>query len=267
MAEPPRGAEPLWRTPPGRLAPPHVYRMASALGAELRRLSGRFGPDAVAGLVPPVVRLLELLEALVAPVTPAGSEGEGQQDAEVSVDGVPGGKRWPVPPRPLPGGTRPGALWPSSGEVLTPLLCPRGQVAAWPGPFSSVGPLRGGRCPCRNPLGDAAVPSGSAHTHPAVSCPPAPWGGPDPAVPVPQDLEQRLWEAERRERALHGRLAHLEEQNQQLLGQLAESQSQEGGCPCGLGVALPPPTVIVGAPVLPESVSGGWCEPQDPSIP
>uniref|UniRef100_A0A8B9R8K6 Rab interacting lysosomal protein n=1 Tax=Anas platyrhynchos TaxID=8839 RepID=A0A8B9R8K6_ANAPL len=65
MAEPPRGAEPLWRTPPGRLAPPHVYRMASALGAELRRLSGRFGPDAVAGLVPPVVRLLELLEALV----------------------------------------------------------------------------------------------------------------------------------------------------------------------------------------------------------
>ncbi|NXA35217.1 RILP protein, partial [Eudromia elegans] len=30
-------------------------------------LSGRFGPDAVAGLVPPVVRLLELLEALVVP--------------------------------------------------------------------------------------------------------------------------------------------------------------------------------------------------------
>uniref|UniRef100_H0Z5F6 Rab interacting lysosomal protein n=1 Tax=Taeniopygia guttata TaxID=59729 RepID=H0Z5F6_TAEGU len=60
-------AEPLWRTPPARLAPPHVYRMAGALGAELRRLSARFGPEAVAGLVPPVVRLLELLEALVAP--------------------------------------------------------------------------------------------------------------------------------------------------------------------------------------------------------
>lgn len=101
MAEPPRGAEPLWRTPPGRLAPPHVYRMASALGAELRRLSGRFGPDAVAGLVPPVVRLLELLEALVAPVTPAGSEGEGRQDAEVSVDGVPGGKAVALSP-PVP---------------------------------------------------------------------------------------------------------------------------------------------------------------------
>ncbi|XP_042735782.1 rab-interacting lysosomal protein-like isoform X2 [Lagopus leucura] len=124
MAEPAQGTEPLWRTPPGRLAPPHVYRMAEALGAELRRLSGRFGPDAVAGLVPPVVRLLELLEALVAPV---GSEGEAllaeQQDAE--------------------------------------------------------------------------------------------------------DLEQRLWEAERRERALRGRLAQLEEQNQQLLGQLAESHHQE----------------------------------------
>ncbi|NXD68273.1 RILP protein, partial [Eolophus roseicapillus] len=112
-------AEALWRTPPGRLAPPHVYRMAGALGAELRRLSARFGPDAVAGLVPPVVRLLELLEALVAP------EGE------------------------------------------------------------------------------AAVPQEA------------------------EDPEQRLWEAERRERALCLRLSRLEEQNRQLLGQLAESQSQE----------------------------------------
>ncbi|XP_009285872.1 PREDICTED: rab-interacting lysosomal protein [Aptenodytes forsteri] len=56
---------------------------------------------------------------------------------------------------------------------------------------------------------------------------PIPWDGSDPAVPIPQDPEQRLWEAERRERALHGRLARLEEQNRQLLGQLAESQSQE----------------------------------------
>ncbi|NXG69527.1 RILP protein, partial [Baryphthengus martii] len=43
----------------------------------------------------------------------------------------------------------------------------------------------------------------------------------------PQDPEQKLWEAERRERFLHGRLTRLEEQNRQLLGQLAESQSQE----------------------------------------
>ncbi|NWI96302.1 RILP protein, partial [Pitta sordida] len=42
-----------------------------------------------------------------------------------------------------------------------------------------------------------------------------------------QEPEQRLREAERRERALHGRLALLEEQNRQLLGQLAESQSHE----------------------------------------
>ncbi|NXW73421.1 RILP protein, partial [Hirundo rustica] len=116
-------AEPLWRTPPARLAPPHVYRMAGALGAELRRLSARFGPDAVAGLVPPVVRLLELLEALVAPPGAEGEAPAGPQEAE--------------------------------------------------------------------------------------------------------DPEQRLWEAERRERALHVRLACLEEQNRQLLGQLAESQSQE----------------------------------------
>ncbi|NXH16633.1 RILP protein, partial [Bucco capensis] len=129
MAEPWRGAEPLWRTPPARLAPPHVYRMAGALGAELRRLSGRFGPEAVAGLVPPVVRLLELLEALVAP---AGTEGE-------------------------------------------------------------------------------------------VVVPAAPSGGRQDA----EDMEQRLWEAELREQALRGRLASLEEQNRQLLGQLAENQSQE----------------------------------------
>ncbi|NXG59883.1 RILP protein, partial [Hemiprocne comata] len=108
------------------LSPPHIYRMAGMLGAELRRLSGRFGPEAVAGLVPPVVRLLELLEALVVPTgaeEEAAAPAAGRQDAE--------------------------------------------------------------------------------------------------------DPEQRLREAERRERALHAHLAHLEEQNRQLLGQLAESQSQE----------------------------------------
>ncbi|NWX20981.1 RILP protein, partial [Aegotheles bennettii] len=39
--------------------------------------------------------------------------------------------------------------------------------------------------------------------------------------------EQQLWDAECRERALHGRLAHLEEQNRQLMGQLVENQHQE----------------------------------------
>ncbi|NXG17273.1 RILP protein, partial [Grallaria varia] len=71
--------DPLWRIPPGRLALPHVHRMAGALGAELRRLSGRFGPEAVARLVPPVVRLLELLEVLVAP---GGADGDAPQEAE-----------------------------------------------------------------------------------------------------------------------------------------------------------------------------------------
>uniref|UniRef100_A0A8D0L5S4 Rab interacting lysosomal protein n=1 Tax=Sphenodon punctatus TaxID=8508 RepID=A0A8D0L5S4_SPHPU len=63
---------PLWRTPAGLLAPEHVYCMARALGSELQRLSGSFGPEAVAGLVPQVVRLLELLEALTGPA--AGAE-------------------------------------------------------------------------------------------------------------------------------------------------------------------------------------------------
>lgn len=57
---------------------------------------------------------------------------------------------------------------------------------------------------------------------------------PEGEAPVPaggrqeaEGPEQRLWEAERREHALRSRLSRLEEQNQQLLGQLAESQSQE----------------------------------------
>uniref|UniRef100_A0A8V5GSY2 Uncharacterized protein n=1 Tax=Melopsittacus undulatus TaxID=13146 RepID=A0A8V5GSY2_MELUD len=63
-----------------RRSPPPVYRMAEALGAELRRLSARFGPDAVAGLVPVVVRLLELLEAQG---DPAAAEAEAPE-AEVN---------------------------------------------------------------------------------------------------------------------------------------------------------------------------------------
>uniref|UniRef100_A0A8C9ES13 Rab interacting lysosomal protein n=1 Tax=Pavo cristatus TaxID=9049 RepID=A0A8C9ES13_PAVCR len=149
MAEPARGTEPLWRTPPGRLAPPHVYRMAEALGAELRRLSGRFGPDAVAGLVPPVVRLLELLEALVAPVAPVGSEGEAllseQQDAEVNGAtlgplGEAGRELSPVPSRwSLARGPFP------SGEVLTPLrVVGTSQGCLWvPGAAHTRSPMLG----------------------------------------------------------------------------------------------------------------------------
>lgn len=39
-----------------------VYHLAGALGTELQALARRFGPDAAAGLVPLVVRALELLE-------------------------------------------------------------------------------------------------------------------------------------------------------------------------------------------------------------
>ncbi|XP_063150746.1 rab-interacting lysosomal protein [Candoia aspera] len=49
----------------------YVYRLAGALGSELQRLSDRFGPDALAGLVSQVVRLLEVLETLAA----AGAAG------------------------------------------------------------------------------------------------------------------------------------------------------------------------------------------------
>nr|XP_056720974.1 rab-interacting lysosomal protein [Euleptes europaea] len=51
---------------PRRLALEQVYRLAGALGSELQRLSEVCGPGAVAGVVPQVVCLLELLEALAA---------------------------------------------------------------------------------------------------------------------------------------------------------------------------------------------------------
>ncbi|NWH65773.1 RIPL1 protein, partial [Geococcyx californianus] len=87
-AEPARGRRARMAEPRGRrapLAPHHVYRMAGVLGAELRRLAGRCGPEAVAGLVPPVVRLLELLEALVA---------EGEAAAPAARDQDPEQRLW-----------------------------------------------------------------------------------------------------------------------------------------------------------------------------
>ncbi|XP_005298391.2 rab-interacting lysosomal protein [Chrysemys picta bellii] len=136
--------EPLWRTPAGRLAPEHVYRMAGALGAELQRLSGRFGPEAVAGLVPQVVRLLELLEALAGP---PGAESGCRDPAETLLRTGPS--------------------------------------------------LRGER------------------------------RREEAAAPGAEDLEQKLSEAQRKEHVLQNRLAQLEEENQKLLAQLAESHSQE----------------------------------------
>lgn len=47
-----------------------VYHLAGALGTELKELARRFGPEAAAGLVPLVVRALELLEKAAVGPTP-----------------------------------------------------------------------------------------------------------------------------------------------------------------------------------------------------
>lgn len=53
-----------------------VYHLAGALGTELQELARRFGPEAAAGLVPLVVRALELLEqAAVGPAPDSVSHG------------------------------------------------------------------------------------------------------------------------------------------------------------------------------------------------
>ncbi|XP_036196891.1 rab-interacting lysosomal protein isoform X9 [Myotis myotis] len=54
-----------------------VYHLAGALGTELQELARRFGPEAAAGLVPLVVRALELLEK--AAVGPAPDSVSAQQ--------------------------------------------------------------------------------------------------------------------------------------------------------------------------------------------
>lgn len=52
-----------------------VYHLAGALGTELQELARRFGPEAAAGLVPLVVRALELLEqAAVGPAPDSVSD-------------------------------------------------------------------------------------------------------------------------------------------------------------------------------------------------
>ncbi|XP_061461506.1 scavenger receptor class F member 1-like [Rhineura floridana] len=92
--------------PPERRAPlptsEQVYRLAGALGSELQRLSGLFGPSAVAGLVPEVVRLLELLEALAA----AGEGGVGGPDPAEGLCRAGQLQEGPSAGEPFPGPTR-----------------------------------------------------------------------------------------------------------------------------------------------------------------
>lgn len=62
--EPRRAASgpPGWRPGVGPGSAELVYHLAGALGTELQELARRFGPEAAAGLVPLVMRALELLE-------------------------------------------------------------------------------------------------------------------------------------------------------------------------------------------------------------
>lgn len=61
--------------PAAQLTVPDVYDIAALLGYDFERVIDRFGCESLVGLVHKVVRVLELLEALV-------SRGGGGQDAE-----------------------------------------------------------------------------------------------------------------------------------------------------------------------------------------
>lgn len=77
-----------------------VYHLAGALGTELKELARRFGPEAAAGLVPLVVRALELLEKAAVgpapdsvshcpfPLPPAGSAGPNPESPDSPAAGV-----------------------------------------------------------------------------------------------------------------------------------------------------------------------------------
>ncbi|XP_023412026.1 rab-interacting lysosomal protein isoform X3 [Loxodonta africana] len=56
-----------------------VYHLAGALGTELQELARRFGPDAATGLVPLVVRALELLEKAAVGPAPDSLQVSAQQ--------------------------------------------------------------------------------------------------------------------------------------------------------------------------------------------
>ncbi|KAK2110555.1 hypothetical protein P7K49_010301 [Saguinus oedipus] len=56
-----------------------VYHLAGALGTELQELARRFGPEAAAGLVPLVVRALELLEQAAVGPAPNSPETRAPQ--------------------------------------------------------------------------------------------------------------------------------------------------------------------------------------------
>uniref|UniRef100_A0A8C5PBU6 RILP-like protein 2 n=1 Tax=Leptobrachium leishanense TaxID=445787 RepID=A0A8C5PBU6_9ANUR len=130
-------SEPLWSKAPATLSVKDVYSMAVCLGSELQGLADQYGLESVSGMVPQVVRVLELLEGYVE----RGRERSFPEE-----------------------------------ELLVRAV-------------QSMQSVREQR-------------------------------------PYP-DVEQRLLEAQRKEHELQNQLSQLTEENQKLLGQLAESKSQE----------------------------------------
>ncbi|XP_066455771.1 rab-interacting lysosomal protein [Eleutherodactylus coqui] len=57
---------PVWLRAPSSLSLEDVYSMAKSLGSELQQLTEQYGPESVSGVVPQVVRVLELLEGFAA---------------------------------------------------------------------------------------------------------------------------------------------------------------------------------------------------------
>ncbi|XP_017722052.1 PREDICTED: rab-interacting lysosomal protein isoform X2 [Rhinopithecus bieti] len=80
--EPRRAVAPGWgsrETAGSGTAAELVYHLAGALGTELQELARRFGPEAAAGLVPLVVRALELLEQAAVGPAPDSLQVSAQQ--------------------------------------------------------------------------------------------------------------------------------------------------------------------------------------------
>ncbi|XP_018429144.1 PREDICTED: rab-interacting lysosomal protein [Nanorana parkeri] len=130
-------AERVWRRAPAALSLEDVYSMATSLGSELQSLTEQYGPESVSGVVPQVVRVLELLEN-----------------------------------------------------------------------FAATGRERS--CPEQELLIRAVQSMGREERQ-------------------SPDLEQKLLEAQRKEHDLQNQLSHLTDENQKLLGHLAETKSQ-GEC-------------------------------------
>ncbi|KAJ6657314.1 hypothetical protein lerEdw1_002681 [Lerista edwardsae] len=191
------------------LALEYLYQLAGVLGSELQRLSDLFGPSAVAGLVPQVVCLLELLEALAAAGGGTGDADGGfarktelaealylavhNRQRETGV-GIPGGRLW----------------------------------RAWPGANAEFLSGTGAQaCPLFGLLEGLALQLISKEEA-LCTCPDAA-SSVCFVAPGAEDLviEQKLSEAQKREQLLQIHLAQLEEENQRLLAQLAGSQSQD----------------------------------------